>query len=174
MDDIIDRIKIYEIIIDEEHYFSSQYDNRLSFFLKIISTFVGVTIVGFFKALNPVHYIFLFAGPIIILFTSKLAKESLSRTYQRLLETITMRAKIEQDLGLTQTRDIKREEYWFHESYIPQRFLKNRSKFDSSQSFIDYYIKKGNQLWSKKLFDVFQYISIAMFVVNLFKFFMAF
>ena len=132
MDNNHDCIKLYEMAIDEEHYFSASYDNRIAFFLKIISTLIGVTVVGFYKATSLSHYLFLSVGPITIAVTSNLAKESIKRTYQRFLEAVTVRAKLELDLGLTDERGNKNSKYWANEPYIFTRHIQSREDTNTS------------------------------------------
>ena len=165
-------LKIYELIINEEHFFLDAHHKRITFFTGIISTLLGITIYWFGQILSDpsskgyISLTLLFL-PILIIIVSRIAIESIFRFYQRFIESITYRAKIESELGLTQSRNYKygsRLTWQDFEEYIPPRYLKNRSKskYFSSEDFINDHLDKGYQKWAIMLFRIFAYISIVL------------
>ena len=161
-------LKIYELIINEEHHYLKEHQTRISFYSGMITAFIAGIIAGIFQASEWFHFAILLVGPISIFSISKIAIDGAFRSYQRFLESITIRAKIEQELGLVNPRSSKREtldSYWQSEPIIPIRHIKSREKFESSESFIENRKTKGYHLWTKRLFYIFQGVSILMFVV---------
>jgi hypothetical protein len=102
---------------------------------------------------------------------SYIAIQGTGRVYQRLLETITVRAKLEQELGFTSSQpqgDGAAQAYWQSEPLIPQRHIESRTKFESSKGFIAAHLPKGLQLWAGRLFRVCQALSVVLFASLLF------
>jgi len=163
-------LKLYELAINEEHYYGNAHQDRIAFYSGILSALVTGTGVGFFQASEWYHFAFLCVGPILIFAVSTIAIEVAFREYQRFLETVTVRAKIEQKLGLTSTQRSgasASDFYWQSEPIIPHRHIESRRKHESSRSFIDAHATKGYHLWATRLFRVFQCLSILMFLALL-------
>lgn len=158
-------LKLYELTLDEHHFYNQAHHRLINLYIGILSALVTATGVGFLQAAEWHHYAFLCLGPILILAVSRIAKEGVFREYQRLLETITVRAKIEQELGMTTRRENDRggpDLYWKSEPIIPRRHLLARHKHESSQTFMDEYNRKGLQHSAESLFRAFQWLGIAM------------
>jgi hypothetical protein len=98
------------------------------------------------------------AGPLLIFTISTIAIDGTFCLYQRFLEAITIRAKIEQELGLTKMRSDNADSsnsYWWLEPIIPLRHIESRKGCDSSDAFINEYSTKGYHLWTVRLFRAF-------------------
>lgn len=164
-----DILNLYKIVIEEEHFFAREHQSRIEFFVGIISALMTVTVVGAFRAKIWYEYLFVIVGPILILVVSEIAIEGTFRLYRRFLESITMRAKIEQIIGLTkETVSHDRNEYWPSEPIIPSRYLQARHASTSSEEFIEKLSKAGYHKNSKYLFRVFQIVSVIMFLSLIF------
>ena len=158
-------LKIYELIINEEHHYIKEHQTRVSFYTGIITAFIAGIIAGIFQASEWFHFLFLLVGPISIFFISIIAIKGVSRVYNRFLESITIRAKIEQELGLVNQRSKDKEySYWQSEPIIPTRHIESRKKCESSESFIKNKKTKDYQWWTTCLFYIFLVISILMFI----------
>jgi len=167
-------LELYKLIIDEEHDFFKEHQKRLEFYIGLISVLIAGIAFGLFQATEWYHFAYLSIIPVIIIVISYLAIKGTYRLYQRFIETITMRAKIEQKLGLTEgnykkLKD-KTREYWKDEPIIAYRHLKARIKAKSSTEFFKRYRKKGYH----KITNILNYliISVGSFILILFIFLM--
>ena len=160
-----DLLKLYELAINEEHRYLDAHQKRIDFYTGILSALLTGTGVGLFQASEWYHFVFLCIAPVLIFTVSSIAIEGTFRVYQRLLEAITVRAKIEQELGLTSRQPGSADEsdsYWRSEPIIPHRHIESRKKVESSKAFMDAYVTKGLQLWAGRLFRVFQWLSVGV------------
>ena len=160
-------LKLYELAINEEHHFLEQHQSRIAFYSGIVSALVAGTAAGLFQASEWYHVAILCAGPLLIFTISTIAIDGTFRLYQRFLEAITIRAKIEQELGLTKMRSDNADSsnsYWRLEPIIPLRHIESRKDCESSDAFINKHSTKGYHLWTVRLFRAFQWLSVLMFV----------
>ncbi|MCK4664019.1 MAG: hypothetical protein KAT68_14215 [Bacteroidales bacterium] len=158
-------LKLLELAINEEQHFLQEHQSRIKFYMGLISTLIAATFAGFLNSKENFHYYALIIGPILILIISTFAIKGTYRLYQRFLEAITVRAKLEQELGLTERKDNKdKKVYWKTEPIISSRHIKSRMNSDSSENFIKKSSNKGYHLWTKYLFNLFQLISIVMMI----------
>ena len=105
----------------------------------------------------------------MIISISIIALEGTHRFYQRFLESVSMKAKIEQILGLTEViPDNNCNHYWKNESMIPQRHVRSRKVSDSSDEFIENNRKKAYQKSTRILFFTLFSIGIVLFIVSVF------
>jgi hypothetical protein len=160
--------KLLEIEIHEEQHFLEAHQKRVAFYTSILSAILAATIAGGMKAESGYHFALLLAGPLLIFVISHIARDGTFRIYQRFLEAITIRAKIEQAIGLTSpinelldTPNI----YWKDESFIPPRHLDARQKFKSTSQFLEESNKAGYHRSSCNLFLTFQFVSIFIAIV---------
>ncbi len=153
-------IKLLEITIQEEHYFLQEHQNRIKFYTSLITGIVAATFGGLINAKIDLHYYALLVGPVLILAISSFAIDGTHRMFQRYLEAITQRAKIEQILGLTSKTKQVDNGYWQEESIISERHLLSRKKFDSSELFIKHFSKLGYHRNTIHLFRIFQLVGI--------------
>ena len=169
MDEIVEKfLHIYELIINEEHHYDKIYQTHVSFYISIITALIAGLIAGIFQASERNHFAFLLFGFIFILIISQIAISSTSRSYKRILEVITMRAKIEKELDLVNPRPSNASDsYWPSESIIPTTNINDRKKYVSSKAFVDDKLKQGYHIWTKRLFRMFQGFSIIMICIIL-------
>lgn len=75
-----------------------------------------------------------------------------------------MRAKLEQDMGLTNGSFFSAEtkEYWSNEPLIPERYLEARKKATSSNEFIEKHKELGYQKSTNSLLFTFQIVSVLL------------
>jgi hypothetical protein len=160
-------LKLYELAIDEEHYYLDAHQDGIAFYSGISSALVTGIGIGLFQASEWYHFALLCVGPVLIFAVSTIAVGGTLRKYQRFLETITVRAKIEQELGLTITQPSGTnapDSYWQSEPIIPHRHIGNRRKYESSEAFINAHATMGYHFWATRLFRFFQWLSVLMFL----------
>lgn len=132
-----DLLKLYEVIVQEERYFLSEHQNRINFFQRISAALFAGSVLG-------IYYFSLRLAPVLMLaqiatvIIAWIGYKGVSKLYQRFLEAITTRAKIEHDLGMTTKRneDINENKWFIHEPYINSRYMKTRN--DSSTTSGDW------------------------------------
>jgi hypothetical protein len=159
-----DLLNIYTLVVGEEQYFLKEHQVRVAFNSGIITLLFGGTVAGIFRVTEWYQLVFLAFGPILIIIVSALAIDGTSRYYQRFLEAVTTKAKLQQKLGLINEPYSEKFKcpYWSSESYMPIRHIENRKKYESSQSFIENHSKKGYQRYVIRLFRCFQVLGILM------------
>lgn len=160
-------LKLYELAINEEHHFLDAHQARVAFFSGILSALFAGTAAGLFQASEWYHFAILCIGPVLIFVVSRIAIDGTFRLYQRFLEAVTVRAKIEQELGLTKRRSGNADatdSYWQPEPIIPLRHIESRKRYKSSDAFVTGYSTKGYHRWTVRLYYGFQWLSVLMFV----------
>lgn len=167
-------LKLLELAIQEEQYFLREHQQRIKFYTSLISALIAATFGGLINIKLELHYYALFVGPILIIAISSFAIGGTYRMYQRYLEAITQRAKIEQILGLTlKPKLVDENRYWQEETIISERHLLNRKRFNSSESFVKHFSKLGYHKNTMYLFRVFQFIGlisvIGIVIISLIK-----
>lgn len=156
---------LYELTVNEHHFYLEAHHKRVDFYSGLILALLTGTAVGLFQASAWYHYAYLCIAPLLMFIFSHIAIQGTKRVYRRLLETITVRAKLEQELGFTSSQpqgDGTPQAYWQSEPLIPQRHIDNRTEFESSKGFIAAYLPKGLQLWARCLFQLFQALSVVL------------
>lgn len=120
-------MKLYKISVEEEHYFFTEHQKRIAFYLGLLSGILTLTVGGFLKASTWYHFGILVVGGLLLAAISVIAKAGTRRIYQRFLETVTTRAKLEQDLGFSQNRGDGEGRWVQTEPYSPTRHLESRT-----------------------------------------------
>ena len=115
--------------------------------------------------LKNIHFFALSFGAVIVFFISELAIKGIYHSYKSFLETVTVRAKIEQRLGLADISDIEYY-HWGNEPIVYHRYIESRNKYNSSAEFVKSTLNEDSHKWTKFLFTFFKLISIFMFIVS--------
>ena len=160
-------LKLLELSHSEEQYFINDQHKRVAFFSSLISAILAATIGGAINSSKSFHYFFLMMGPLLVLVLSQIALRGTFRAYQRFLEAVTMRAKIEQALSLTIPQNVPQGEgvYWPREALIPRRHLKSRLDRSSSEEFLDKEKHQGYQRITRFLVRSFQAAALILLVL---------
>ena len=117
--------KLYSLEIENQKYFLSEHQKRVSFYIGLISALVVATVVGVMKSEEWHDFIVLILGPITIIIISLIAILGANRFYLSFLESITTIRKIEHDLGLLKKRNQNpgdENDWAANEYYIPKRY----------------------------------------------------
>jgi len=159
--------KLYEMAVNEEHVFLEAHHHRVQFYSSLISAVIAATVTGAVKAVVPFHYLLLTTGPVLVVGLSLLALEGTFRLYQRFLEAVAVRAKLEQAMGLTKISDKTStiDGYWTFEPLITGRHLEDRMRYSSSLEFIKSHHRSGYQKVTRILFIT---LAIVGFVLEVF------
>lgn len=160
-------LKLYEIYSADERYWLSEHHTRMVFYSGFLTSALGATIVGFFNAKEFWHFLLLTGAGAMIAIFGLIAMAGLGRLYQRFLESIVMRAKMEQHLGLHTLRPPEDAVYWKDESFIPGRFIAARATSSNSTEFIAAHANRGYQRVAKRLMWVFVGAGLSVAAINL-------
>ena len=149
-------LELYKSSITEMHSFLDGYYARLRFFMGILSALFAGSIAGILKSEQWYHFLLISIGPLLIVMISKIGIESVKRFYEDILDAISVRAKYEQFLGLTQDIDYSNlsasNNYWTNEPIIPERYLKSRRDYKSAKDWKKDHKLKGDQKWNMVMF----------------------
>jgi hypothetical protein len=162
-------LEIYKICVEEEHYFLAEHQKRVAFYTGLISAILTLTIGGFLEAPEWYQFAVLALGGILLFAVSGLAKSGTRRMYQRFLETVTTRGKLEYELGFSEERGQLGQAWVQREPYSPLRHLESRhnSQWQTSRSWVDYHLdkKENYQGVSRRLFSITLWVGIGLIAV---------
>jgi len=141
-----DLFTLYRLVIEQEEYFLTEHQKRIAFYVGLLSTLIVGTVAGIYYAKNWYHFVPLVVGPILIVGIASLAKRGTTRLYQRFLETITILAKVEEDLGLTQERNkdskVSDIRWVTSEPFVTKRHMDSRAEGKTSKDWVDVHLTK--------------------------------
>jgi len=162
--DKADLLALLAKVIDEEHWCLDAHQSRVHFYTSFISAIIVATIAGTLNAKEAHHYLLLLIGPLLIWAVAQIAEDGTYRLYQRFLEAVTMRAKLEQVLGLTNPfPSLPPGAYWGTEPLIPDRYLRSRQEAQSSADLISTSRGKGSDAATLRLLLVVRAIALTLF-----------
>lgn len=112
---------------EQEKYFLDELQRRLVFFGSLLPALVGATVVGVLSATEWFHFLVLVAGPWVVLLVGGAARDAMRRSSRRFLEAVTLRAKCEHALGMTNQRPGPGRSTWVEtEPLVCGRHLRGR------------------------------------------------
>jgi len=158
---LIDAGELYKLVVDEEHFFLMAHHRRVAFYTGINTALLGLSGAGLVKADHWLTFLTLSLGPFALIFVSQIAIDSAFRFYQRFLIAVTMRGKLEHQLGLTVP--ISDHPFCPDESLIYPEHLESRKH--SSVDFVRKMKNKGEHLQVIKLFNAFRYVGYVFLVL---------
>lgn len=134
--------KLYALETENQKYYLSEHQKRVSFYIGLISALFSVTVVGVIKSEQWYDCLVLILGPITIYIVSGVAKKSADRFYMSFLESISTIKKIELDLGLQKKRNTKdKGKNWVaKECYVPKRHIES-TLYDSSKTWAEKHMR---------------------------------
>ena len=160
----IDYLSLYEICLNEGHVYLKSYEERISFYIGIITAIFSGIAIGSYHAFDNsedhlILRLILLVGLVAIAMFSEFAIRGTERLYRQILENVTVRAKIEQKLNLTQKPTENTDDpdiFWETEPIIPTRHIKARLKRKSSKKFVKKGMKSGYQRTIRQFFRLIQ------------------
>lgn len=168
-------LKLFELAVDEEIRWTASHQERVTFYTGLFTAIIAGIAAGLFQATEWFHFVALAAGALVLFVITGMATQGTEREYQRLLEAIVFRAKIEQELGLTTPSSHQSAtQYWPTESFVATRHLKSRTTYPTSDAFVKENVKKGYQGITIALFAKLRWMSgfliMTFMVIALWKF----
>ncbi len=169
-----DIFRLYENTLSEERYFLSEHQIRLQFYLRIIMALLAGSAFGIYYFTIKL-FVPLILAQIVTIYISYLGKKGSERLFQRFLEALTVRAKLEEDLQMITPRG--NEGHWtLSEPYVNKRHLNSRKQNSDSEEWVSVRLHSDNnyQKIANSLFRVVDVVAIvialysaALFLINL-------
>ena len=162
-----DLLKFYENAVNEEHYFLEAHQTRVAFYSGLVTAIIAGIGAGLLRASEWYDFAALCVGPVLLFGIATNAIAGTYRPYQRFIEAIAVRAKIEQKLGLTKEFANSADNinaYWPSEPLVLRRHIESRKMYESSDEFIREVADKGYQRIISRLFRGVQWLSTFMFI----------
>lgn len=147
--------KLLELAAKEVDEQLNAHQKRVQFYSSLISAILAATVAGAMRAEEASHYFLLLVGPGLVVVLSVIAVQGTFRFYQRFLEAVTQKGKLEQALHLHEPVENENEQYWKGEPLLAIRHLDARKAFPSSQEFIHRHRHAGYQRYTRILFFAF-------------------
>lgn len=152
-------IKLYEIFCNNSKDAVNLHTKHAQGFLTLIIAVIAATIAGLTQSHNIPYPSILVIGPVVNMCVCVMAIFFCNRPYRKFLECISVMANLEDYIGLTSSSS---KDLFFCKdlSFIPERWIKNRDKYEKSSTFVDKEIYSGANI---RIISIF----ISLFVVNL-------
>jgi hypothetical protein len=175
-----DLLTLYATAVNEQRSCAEDHHKRIVWFASLLSTLGAATVAGVFKAHRPFHWFVLITGPVAMILIADIAIEGTRRLYQRFLECITFRAKIEYHLGLMRQRDTNpdglsylgeealiptRHMEDFQESETPEEPLEEHGTTGGTRRWVEERVTEGYQKSAMRLFNASRWLSICLLVL---------
>jgi hypothetical protein len=128
---------------EQEKYFLEEVHRRLVFFGSLLPALLGATVAGVLSATEWFHFLAIGVGPLVILMVGRAARDAMKRSSRRFLEAVTLRAKCEHALGMTNPRPGPGRSTWVEtESFVCGRHLRGRLSLQSALA-----VKWSRTIW---------------------------
>lgn len=142
-----DLLDLYKIVVEEEHFFLNEHQKRVAFYTSLLVTLTSGMITGYFFSEKIIHFWLLLLGAITVISISFLARFGTERMYQRFLESITVRAKLEHRLEVKTSTSQEQGENasWVtNEPLVTKRHIDSRHnlKYKTSEDWVKGHLKK--------------------------------
>lgn len=159
-----DLFELYRICLDEIAKLNATYNNRVDRITSIIALVFGGLAAGFFQVSDSYQYWVLLIGPAMIFGLAEIGLYLCFHTRRFIIEQITVRAKIEQLLGLCRKDafDLPPGSYWSDEAIVPSRYIDDRNRFDSSS---DWVAVRTGQRFAWGMYRLFRSFQLAALIV---------
>lgn len=146
-------LELYTVFRQENSLWLANYREHSQQYFTLVIAILGASIAAISQAvkLHPLLMITIIIGPLINLLLCRIAITMCDRSYQLYLEGISIQAKLEPIIGLTETRDTVSNnqpivQFSKDEHFLPERWLKSRH-FASAEIFV----KHGMNLGANKI-----------------------
>lgn len=147
-------ISLYQLIAEEERAFLDAHQTRVKFYTTIVSAILAATIAGVVKVSAWYHVAIMCIGPLLVMAVAWIAIEGTKRLYQRWLWSITIRAKLEQLLEMTQAPQFppSHDSYWSAEPIVSPGHIGARQECPTSAEFVEKFLNEGYNRWTRYFF----------------------
>jgi len=162
-----DLFGLLELYVKETHFQVQEHQKRIAFFSTLASAIVIATVAALTRVEDVVDHLALIVGPLMVFAVAQFGEGSSFRFYQRFLEVLSTRYKIEQSLNMhnsTWSNHIS-ESCWKDEPLIPIRHVISEREFATSAAFVQGLSEHGYQKYAKHLFVTYKIISVILLII---------
>jgi len=163
-------LELYTIFRHENSLWLANYREHSQQYFTLVITILAASIAAIsqFDTLAPPLMLLVAVGPLVNLFLCQIAVSTCNRSYQVFLEGISIQAKLEPIIGLTDPRNPPTEyqpvlQFSKDEYFLPERWLQSRH-FATATKFVEEGMKKGANRLITRTFQVLALINIAIFL----------
>jgi hypothetical protein len=148
-------LKLYDTYFREELDFFNTYLSNVRFFALLTAGVIALTGAGILqiRLVGGQTFNLLLIGALASVALPIIGIYSSTKLYERVLVIASMRAKIEEKLGLARKGEWNTP--WKNEALVHERRLKNLEKYSSSVEFVDKNKYTGHNLWATFLFALY-------------------
>lgn len=165
-----EQFEIYKLLRAEIEENARGLNSKLTWITGMVTAILGGTLAASLGADSLFEHTLLLSGPVLLISSTWKGKTALTRQYRLYLERITMAAKIEDLLGLSDSLDVDATN-WSREPLIPRRWKADRALFNSPDDWIDAKINDGFMSWTSHLLHTVQVLALLQFLVMLYHIF---
>ncbi|NQT55205.1 MAG: hypothetical protein HQ551_03130 [Desulfobacteraceae bacterium] len=166
-------LKKYELTVQQEHNHYESYRTHVKFYVGLLGAVLAAGVVIVTRGPEQYHIAVFAALPVFFFLISWYAINAADTGYRRWLETVTTISKIEHLLGFTEeigAADDNSAFKWSTEALVATRHLRDRNNYEKSEDFIQDRMRKGNHLWTVRLFRTFQVVSVIIVIISVFSY----
>jgi hypothetical protein len=152
-------IETYKLTLNEEQFSTNLFESRLAFYTGVLSTIMTAIVIGVYYANTAKEFLVLLFGPIIMIFVASIGIHSAKRATSRISRILTVKAKIEQALGLTIYHKYPGEAadlYWEKEPIIDLDHIESRKVHSKSTEFSKVF-RESNKSYSSGIIRLYKF-----------------
>lgn len=151
--------KLYEIEIKRENEIRTRWRNSFNVYITMLLSFISAIILIANFASNYDNICFI-GGGILVVFLSIIAFLHFKLDYKYQMELLSIQAKIEDLLGLTDPNKVKLPLRWENEALLPKWYYANKNEKSSTENFI-------NTLCSIKRINGYSFVYLVFVLVGI-------
>lgn len=154
--------------IETENTIRNTSRSTMNFYSTILLTLTGGILYISQGITDQILFILLFlVGGVCLFFIPIMAYQHYQSDYRRQIEYITIQAKLEDILGLTDTEKYQTS-YWNQEPVVPLAYVDYRKEHDSSFAFVESFIKETDTRNVRRYYSIFQAVGVVYVVYALY------
>lgn len=162
-------LKLYTVHSEEQiSHLDSHYKYR-NYYTTILSALLAIFVGGMLQFHDTPFAPALIFLLVCIVVLSEFGKKTTDRYYRRFLESVTILAKLDNALGFDKPINVKREVknvLWSNDKQLlPERWVSDCQKHNSSKDFISERMKMGDNRYANWTFTFFEIMSLVYGVI---------
>jgi hypothetical protein len=159
-------LELYALFRQENALWLQNHREHSQQYFTLIIAILAASITGVSQIQEPPFLIVMMYGPLFNLFLCRIGITLCNRSYQAYLEGLSVQAKLEPIIGLTEPRTLPEAteplpQFSKDEYYLPERWLKSRH-FATAERFVEEGKKKGANRIIQETFGILSFINISV------------
>lgn len=162
-------LRLYDNTFKDESEHIQLEQKTLTLFSTLILAIIGGVLIVL-KDMNEdiIKTTTLFVGGFLEIIISFITISAYKANYRRHLESIALRAKLE-DLLNFQSEEYKGSLYWKEETLLLKRYEIDRGQYENSDEFVQDRVNKGFALVVKRVFTIISFIGLLFIGLGLYN-----